>query len=532
LDFAIISLVIDNMAPTTATQLVLSPKEYQLLVKLVHKRSSTQSSAKVDTTQPDGELPKDNFNAASFRSAARVYLATSLTLKGADALLTRIASRRAGTAVTRKSLVTSRHRLALSLSSLLFFHRVLFRLFARLRLQLLHEKVKDIKARYPKVYAALTSKFAPAIGASLSGLALGICPSDQLRVTISIFFLVRGFELIAGALEAYGYMKNKPSWLGSWLLFPIANGQLLHAFVFDRDCFPSAYGSLIINSTPEYIQRRPEGLSHKVTWPSTDNIVDAVAEMARLRWPPFVSPILNPGALNTLPPSIDPIISPITSRAHPALQHLSCALIHPSETSCFMAYLRQNLLGFPKLARFFTLYYGAFSLLRITAYFKAPVATLNKLAKQVLQTTMALSTAISASWGSICFFNAVLPKKFIPRFRFALGGFLAGTAILFDMTPSGYANSLYAARTSIDSLWKVGVKRGWWRPIKGGDVYLFVASLAVYNIVYDLSRPMPGGTDRAMSLVKLLRGEIEIGLQPNKGQSDSEKISVDEKKSA
>ena len=178
-----------------------------------------------------------------------------------------------------------------------------------------------------------------------------------------------------------------------------------------------------------------------------------------------------------------------------------------------MAYLRQNLIAFPLIARFFTLYYGAFSLLRAKMYFKTPIAALNKLAKQVLQTTMAISTAIGASWGSICFFNAVLPRKFIPQFRFFVGGFMAGTAILFDLTPSGYGNSLYAARTSVDSLWKVGVKRRWWRPVKGGDVWLFVASLAVYNIVYDLGTRLPGGTDRAMSLVKVLRGEIEIGLQ-------------------
>ena len=416
-------------------------------------------------------------------------------------------------------LVASKTKLALSLSSLLFFHRVLYRLFTRLRLQLLHEKVRAIRQRYPKVYSALTSKFAPAVGASLSGLALGICPSDQLRVTITIFFACRAMELTYGALDAYGYMKKKPWWLGSWLLFPLAQGQLLHAFVFDRDCFPEAYGSFILNNTPEYVQRRPADLSAKVTWPSSNHIVNALAEMARLRWPPFVSPILHPATPNTLPLTVDTVINPITSRAHPGLQHLSCALIHPSETSCFMAYLRQNLIAFPKIARFFTLYYGAFSLLRFKQYYKAPIASLNKLSKQVLQTTMAISTAIGASWGSICLFNAILPRKFIPQFRFFVGGFMAGTAILFDLTPSGYANSLYAARTSVDSLWKVGVKRRWWRPVKAGDVWLFVASLAVYNVVFDLGTKLPGGTDRAMSLVKVLRGEIEVGMQRKRGEA-------------
>ena len=508
------------MAPVTASQLVLSPREYELLQRLAKRTSSNQSLDSEGGSDAKISSPSDSSNIAAFRSASRVYLATSLSLKAADALLNRIANR--GSVATprpRKPLVASKTKLALSLSSLLFFHRVLYRLFTRLRLQLLHEKVKAIQSKYPRVYAALTSKFAPAVGASLSGLALGICPSDQLRVTIAIFFACRALELTYGALDAYGYMKKKPRWLGSWLLFPLAQGQLLHAFVFDRDCFPEGYGSFILNNTPEYVQRRPADLSPKVTWPTSNQIVDALAEMAKLRWPPFVSPILHPASPNTLSATVDTVISPITSRAHPGLQHLSCALIHPSETSCFMAYLRQNLIAFPQIARFFTLYYGAFSLLRIRQYFKAPIASLNKLAKQVLQTTLAISTAIGASWGSICFFNAIFPRKFIPKFRFFVGGFMAGTAILFDLTPSGYANSLYAARTSVDSLWKVGVKHRWWRPVKAGDVWLFVASLAVYNIVYDLGTKLPGGTDRAMSLVKVLRGDIEIGLQRKKGDA-------------
>lgn len=521
------------MAPVQPSQLVLSPREYELVQRLLKRASSERlpsSEAGSDESKGKTELPSDSFNLAAFRSASRVYLATSLSLKAADALLNKIAKRRSvATPRPRKPLVASRTKLALSLSSLLFFHRVLYRLFTRLRLQLLDEKVKAIQQRYPKVYRALTSKFAPAIGASLSGFALGICPSDQLRVTITIFFACRALELTYGALGAYGYMKKKPWWLGSWLLFPLAQGQLLHAFLFDRDCFPKAYGSFILNNTPEYVQRRPADLSAKVTWPSCNQIVDALAEMAKLRWPPFVSPILHPATPNTLPPTIDTVISPITSRAHPGLQHLSCALIHPSETSCFMAYLRQNLIAFPKIARFFTLYYGAFSLLRFKQYYQAPIASLNKLSKQVLQTTMAISTAIGASWGSICFFNTILPRKFIPQFRFFVGGFTAGVAILFDLTPSGYANSLYAARMSVDSLWKVGVKRRWWRPVKSGDVWLFVASLAVYNVVYDLGTKLPGGTDRAMSLVKVLRGEIEVGMQRKRGEAVNEKEEDNEK---
>lgn len=93
---------------------------------------------------------------------------------------------------------------------------------------------------------------------------------------------------------------------------------------------------------------------------------------------------------------------------------------------------------------------------------------------------------------------------------------MGGMFQIVDRTAAGHANAMYASRTSVDSLWKVGVKRRWWRPVKGGDVWLFVACVAVYNVVYDLGRDTEVSKDRSMSIVKLLRGEIEVGMQREK----------------
>lgn len=44
---------------------------------------------------------------------------------------------------------------------------------------------------------------------------------------------------------------------------------------------------------------------------------------------------------------------------------------------------------------------------------------------------------------------------------------------------------LSSARLSVDSLWKVGVKRRWWRAVKGGDVWLFVFAMMLTGVVYE-----------------------------------------------
>ena len=73
----------------------------------------------------------------------------------------------------------------------------------------------------------------------LSGLAFALHPADSRRVTITIYFLTRTLEFAYNVLDDKGYLpRNKPWWFGSWLIFPLSSAQLLHAFVFDRDCFP------------------------------------------------------------------------------------------------------------------------------------------------------------------------------------------------------------------------------------------------------------------------------------------------------
>lgn len=139
----------------------------------------------------------------------------------------------------KRSLLRSPNfRLALSVSSILFLHRLLYRFLVRLRLRLLKEEASQICARYPKVIRALTSRIAPAIGSSLAGFALGLYPGDSLRITIAIYMGARALEMLYNAIERDGYLGKKPWWVGSWMLFPLAQGQLLHTFVFDGDCFP------------------------------------------------------------------------------------------------------------------------------------------------------------------------------------------------------------------------------------------------------------------------------------------------------
>jgi hypothetical protein len=394
-------------------------------------------------------------------------------------------------------------RLSSSLALILLFHRLLRRFFVRLRDSLLSNDAKLFRKRNPRIAQSLTSKLAPAIGSSLAGFFLAVCPGDQLRITMAIYIFTRALEFGYNYLEELGYLTNKPSWFGSWILMPLTCGQLLHAFIFDRDCFPASYGKLILDNSPEYIQKRPADYPAHLKWPAPFDIVDSLADISRQRWPPFVSPILFP--THTTLPKSRTSISPISSPAHPAIKSLSCALLHPQDPSCLRTYVQYWIQAFPKVARLFTVYFTAMSLARYRTFLDSPISAVNNLAKSILRMSLFISGAVGTCWGSVCLFQNILPRTFLPTQRWFLGGFLGGLWSYLERK-NGRANFLYTLRMSIDSFWKVGTKRGWWKGIKNGDVLLFVLSLATVNVLYEVS-PRTVNSGVARKGLGVLRGE-------------------------
>jgi hypothetical protein len=490
-----------------ALRYTISAREYELLHQYLLSRAPVVVKRRAPTPKRFDAISKgpDDYSAAAVRASLRLGIATFSGLKFWELISAKFLSR-GQTKRQQPRLPVWRSpnvRVSSSLALILLFHRLLHRFFVRLRESLQTSDAKHFRRRNPRIARSLTSTLAPAIGSSLSGFFLAVHPGDQLRVTIAIYIFTRALEFGYNYLEELGYFKNKPSWFGSWMIMPVAYGQLLHAFVFDRDCFPASYGKLILNNSPGYIQQRPTDYPASLRWPDSLQIMDSLAEVSKLRWPPFVSPILFP-TKQTLPKTLTSIAS-ITSSAHPAMKSLSCALLHPQDPSCLRTYMQYWVQALPKVAKFFTVYFAALSLVRYTEFLDSPLAALNKLAKSILRMSLFVCGAIGTSWGSICLFQNILPGTFLPTQRWFLGGFLGGLWSFLDRK-GGRANALYSARMSIDSLWKVGIKRGWWRGLKNGDVLLFVLSLATVNVLYETSpRSVNSGVVRKS--LGMLRGE-------------------------
>ncbi|KAL2012718.1 hypothetical protein VTN00DRAFT_243 [Thermoascus crustaceus] len=467
-----------------ALRISLSAKEYKLLHEYIVKRSPSAVPDCLPTPSRFDAIvySRDRYNEAAIRASLRVFLVTGAGLKLADLIIERIRGDTSRVKPHVPLLRSPKFRLPLALSLVLLLHRFLHRFLVRLRASLRTEDARPFRERNPRISKALMSRYAPAVGASIAGFALGVYPESELRITLAIYFATKSLDFLYNVLDEKGWFDKRSWWFGSWLLMPVSCAQLFHAFVFDRETTPKWLGSAIFKLSPSYMQSRPAGFPDELHWPDNYEIVDSLGTIADLKWPPFVSPILHPTNPNTLPRAVKSI-SPITSPAHPSITPLSCALLHPSTPSCSTAFLHHILLSVPPLARLLTSMTLVFSLLKYKSLLAHPISSTNALSKRIITMTAVLSTAVGSTWGSICLFNTLLPRRVLPTKRFFLSGAIGG--IPFAFLGNNRGNFLYFFRMAVYSAWKVGVKRGLWRGWKGGELWLFVLSWAVIGSILE-----------------------------------------------
>lgn len=478
---------------TNALRYTISANEYEHLHKYLSSRARVVQERAPQPQRFESTIPHtEDYTVATIRASVRLLILTYGGFKTWDLLARRFfpptpkSTRRASNANVRT---------AASFSLILLFHRLLRRFLLRLRISLQQDsdKANGFRTRNPNISALLTSKYTVSIGAAIAGLFLGVTPRSQLRITIAIYAVTRSIEFAYNAAETKGLIwgrNGRPSWVGSWMMVPFAYGQLLHAFVFDRDCFPSGgtFGQFILSNSPGYIQTRPTDLPTSQPWPTTFEIVDALAGLSTSSWPSLaaLTDMANPIPRAAALVKVAPIIAP----AHPLITQTSCAILHPSDPSCVRTQAKYFLASLPRTARFFGTIYGALALLSLrpsslTSASRSKILHwLNRLSARILRLSLFVTGAIGTSWSSICLLGHMLPNNFLATQRWFLGGFLGGLWA-FVAREHEKGQFLNTVRLSLASLWKVGVKRRWWTGVANGDVLLFCWALGVVNLAYE-----------------------------------------------
>ncbi|CAI2181267.1 1751_t:CDS:2, partial [Funneliformis geosporum] len=371
-------------------------------------------------------------------------------------------------------------RLALSVSTYVIMYKSLVRFFMRLFDPLLRKpsSLDDI------VCSPLVPPF---LAGLLAGPTLLIDRDQPRRIMIAVYILSKSLQFTYHALRQNRIIPKMPWWWGSWLLFPISSSQLISAYLLHPDIFPSNYDKFITGRSKIYVNPRPSDFPDTMPWPNGREIVDRIAILSSLYFPEFYSPKLHGRDVPPLPDNLKPI-QPIWEIAHPAHSKMMCAMLHHEEPSCLVTYTKFIAKEGVDSLKFMTMVYTISFLFRGKSLIERPNEIINQILNnavpEIFKGATFITMAIATAWALICGFQNILPNKFMPTSRIYLNGFIAGLWILVESPNKRLDIGMYSLRLSIESLWKLLVKKGKVKNIRNGEVIYFSLAMAIIMTIY------------------------------------------------
>ncbi|KAK9468414.1 hypothetical protein V1512DRAFT_259419 [Lipomyces arxii] len=385
---------------------------------------------------------------------------------------------------SRPSLLSrNRSRASSSAAMILAMYRLLYVFTMSLHTGVMSKEARQFRAKHRRVTRTFRSQyFAPFTSGLLSGLFLKWLPTTKRRSDIAFFSATVAAEQLFNFVtmnKQFAFVRQQA---GPWILFPISLAQLLYTFTYNPECCPEGFKTLMLKLGAGYIPQRPSHYPANLTWPDTTESLNSLRAIATKNYPPFNSPILYPDSY-TLPSDFQ-TIDPIVSQAHPAIKNLSCALLHPDESSCVREFAKNSLWQFGSSAKIIGAIYGVLALLSV----KKMKASLRENVAQTLiaflRTNTFVTMTITSLWGGLCASQALLSSKQLPFYRTRIIGFVAGLWAYLDRT-NGAAKFLPVARMGFESYWRTLIKTKRVLTVPHGDVFVFASSLAILMTIYD-----------------------------------------------
>ncbi|KAI8873629.1 hypothetical protein GQ42DRAFT_160425 [Ramicandelaber brevisporus] len=275
-------------------------------------------------------------------------------------------------------------------------------------------------------------------------------------------------EMIARFLEQHG---------GS-LAFIVGCVQVIYGVVLDQSILPASY----LRFVAKYARISDDYGKDNVTFLRT--ISDFAA---------------NSGIMNNSNPADIMIPKGITSReavaAHPLLQHLTqympvgihhdylgCALEHPRTTSCFEGNAKRWLSTLPGIFKL----YGTINLIILLVGYKRamknPLQSAGKWFVSSARSTTLLASIATGCFAVLCASRRTIGYDAFPAYL--LNGFVGGLFIFVEAPSRRTELGMYMLLRAIESQWDLGIKKGWWRAVKGGQLVYSALSVGVLMSLY------------------------------------------------
>ncbi|XP_026401501.1 uncharacterized protein LOC113297282 [Papaver somniferum] len=296
------------------------------------------------------------------------------------------------------------------------------------------------------------------LAGSVAGLSILALDDPSRRRTLALYLLARLGQC------AYNSAKSKNKfhlWGSHWshgdsLLFALACGQVMYAFVMRPESLPKSY--------QDFIQK---------TGPVAKPIYKAVRDSCRGSPIDVVSLsayLFNSKASSSLKIQEFPSIIP-------------CSMIHPDANSCLQHNARAASATFRKtFPLYFSLTFVPFVVLRLQKFMDSPARTCWLAVKGAVRSTTFLSSFVGIFQGVICLHRKVAAKDH--KLVYWLAGGFAALSVLLEKKARRGELALYVLPRAGDSLWYILVNRHFLPDIKNAEVALFC--LCMGGIMYYL----------------------------------------------
>ncbi|KAI8873186.1 hypothetical protein GQ42DRAFT_118297 [Ramicandelaber brevisporus] len=162
--------------------------------------------------------------------------------------------------------------------------------------------------------------------------------------------------------------------------------------------------------------------------------------------------------------------------------YIICAMEHPNQTNCFHANASRWVRSLPGIFKL----YGALNVLMMLFNLKRaardPAGTALHLLKATSRSTLFFSLVVCACFNVLCASRRTIGYDAFPAFL--LNGLIAGSYIFIEPSSRRTELGMYMLLRAIESQWDLGIKKGWWRAVKGGQLVYSALSVGVLMSLY------------------------------------------------
>lgn len=286
------------------------------------------------------------------------------------------------------------------------------------------------------------------------GISLFVPQRSGLLLYMALYSSTNGIEWLINLLDDKEMLSSKPRWLGAWILFPIALGQLIYVFVQHPEACPAGFRAIMLGLRGSYMPSKPTYYTAEVPWPTEQDIMSALKDTnASSQSSTFKSPLLmrQPSQLSASLLKVYPVLA----SAHPAITKLSAALLHPEYRNGCTPFLKTISKNFKFVLKLLL----PLSLLSNIIGQRYDILDLARSLGQTLRTTIFAALSSASAWASIACSEIDVLNAIAPPIRYRLLGFLSGTWALLD-SATGRARFLYIFRLALLSQYNLATANG------------------------------------------------------------------------